>query len=125
MKRVSKAVVMIAVALSVGLHWVVLQSVAWTGMFVEYSAEYPLVTAIEKTFDGGNKCKICRLVEDETQTAAETEADYTVKLTKIDGFNGDDGARVFAPPVMVFTVVAVSFPPGRSDCPPVLPPPQV
>lgn len=49
-------------AFSLGLHWVVLQSVAWVNMAVQFSQELPLVTALQKTFDRQHACQLCHVV---------------------------------------------------------------
>ena len=105
MKRVYKAIVMIALALSLGLHWVVLQSVAWAGMFVDYSADHGLVVAIDKTFDADNKCGLCRFVEDGTQAEAEADSDYVVKLTKLDGCARTDSLVLGVPALLEVPLV--------------------
>mgnify|MGYP006928404676 FL=1 len=112
---------MIAVALSIGLHWVVLQSVAWVGMVVDYSAEYSLTTAIEKTFDGDHKCRICRLVEDGTQ--ADEDSGFTFKPSKLDGIN--DGSKTVLSPSAEMEVFLLGGDAVRSwiSRPPTPPPP--
>ena len=55
-----------ALAAALGLsggHWMLLQSVAWAGMIVEYSRHAPLQTALEETFDGKHPCPMCRMIE--------------------------------------------------------------
>jgi len=54
--------VVAALVLSIGLHWAVLQSVAWAGMVVKYSQGTTLVQAITKTFDGKHPCALCKIV---------------------------------------------------------------
>ncbi len=46
-----------------GGHWFALQSVAWSGMIVQYSREASLVTAVEKTLNGQNPCGLCKEIE--------------------------------------------------------------
>lgn len=49
----------IAILAMSGGHWLVLQSVAWARMIVEFSQRDPLGTAIAKTFDGRHPCALC------------------------------------------------------------------
>lgn len=58
-----RACIMLALVLSLGLHWTVLQSAAWVGMVVAYSKNATLGEALEKTFDGAHPCPLCKLVE--------------------------------------------------------------
>lgn len=50
-------------ALSLGLHWALLQSVAWTGMFIRFSRQFNVVEALQKTFDGHHPCSLCKFVQ--------------------------------------------------------------
>lgn len=57
---------LIALALVVawtGAHWTLLQTIAWSGMLVDYAAEEGLSAGIVKTFDGQSPCKLCVIVE--------------------------------------------------------------
>ena len=49
--------------LSLGLHWAVLQTVAWTGMLVRYTRDNGLSRAISMTFDGRHPCALCKVVQ--------------------------------------------------------------
>ncbi len=60
-----------------GGHWAVLQTVAWTGMVVEYSKDSSLATALTKTFSGKAPCKMCLAIE--TGKQKENRLPATVK----------------------------------------------
>jgi hypothetical protein len=47
-----------------GLHWMLLQLVAWGGMLAAFSSEVPLWQAVSKTLDGRHSCQICRWVQE-------------------------------------------------------------
>src|SRR6266487_6598025 len=51
-----------ALCLSIGLHWIALQSLAWTTMVIEYSKSASLCQAIAQTFDGAHPCSLCNVV---------------------------------------------------------------
>lgn len=51
------------VCVSLGLHWAVLQGVAWTGMLIRNLQSEGVIEAVEKTFDGGHPCPLCRVVK--------------------------------------------------------------
>lgn len=59
MHRIRCTVVTLALALSLGLHWAALQTVAWTRMFVGFSQEMSLGQAVAQTFDGQHPCSLC------------------------------------------------------------------
>jgi hypothetical protein len=56
---------LLVVALSMGLHYAVVQMVAWVNMTVEYSQTMPMSEALVMTFDGKHPCELCKLVEKE------------------------------------------------------------
>jgi hypothetical protein len=64
-------------ALTLGLHWTVLQSVAWVGMLVNYTVDSSFGEAVVKTFDGKHPCKLCVAV------AEGRESEQNGKLLKI------------------------------------------
>ena len=45
-----------------GLHWGLLQTVAWTGMIISYSREATFKVAIGQTFDGAHPCPLCKAI---------------------------------------------------------------
>jgi hypothetical protein len=57
-------IVSVAALLSIcGGHWLLLQSVAWSGMIIKYSRDAPLAVAVAKTFDGAHPCSLCHVVK--------------------------------------------------------------
>ena len=54
---------MSVLVLSLGLHWALLQTVAWTGMLITYSKTDSLREAASKTFDGKHPCPLCKMVQ--------------------------------------------------------------
>jgi len=59
----AKSLLVLALVLSLGLHWAFLQSVAWTGMLVNYSQDASFTEAWSKTFDGKHPCKLCTSIQ--------------------------------------------------------------
>jgi hypothetical protein len=55
--------VVATLCLSLGVHWALLQSLAWTGMLLSWSQEVSLVEAVKNTFDGEHPCPLCKAVE--------------------------------------------------------------
>jgi hypothetical protein len=60
-----------SVLLASGGHWLLLQSVAWSGMLISYSTTTSISEAISRTFDGNHPCKLCKVV----QAGRENETD--------------------------------------------------
>lgn len=59
----AKILVVLALTLTVGGHWILLQSAAWAGMLISYSKDSTLSEALLKTFDGNHPCKLCQMVQ--------------------------------------------------------------
>ncbi len=109
---------MLAVVL--GAHWLVLQSVAWVGMIVSYSQDAPLIEAISMTFDGEHPCKLCKVVEEGKQS---TEKQTLLKLDKkLDLLCAE--TPVLLPPLLPVTLLThgASRAPARAEAPPGPPP---
>jgi len=89
MSRLSQILVVAALVVSIGLHWAVLQSVAWVGMAVAYSVEKgSLSEGLSDTFDGDHPCPLCKAVKQGQDSESKSQNDQApttmtkeVKLT--------------------------------------------
>jgi len=61
--RWSKCLVVLALVVVTGGHWVLLQSAAWVGMTVSYAQSDSFEVALKKTFDGKHPCNLCKFVK--------------------------------------------------------------
>lgn len=71
--RFSKAVVVLALAGSIGLHWAFFQSVAWVNMVISYAQGEPLTEALQKTFDGKHPCALCKQLAKTKQSEKKSD----------------------------------------------------
>jgi hypothetical protein len=62
--RLGQLLACIALFSIAGGHYAVLQTVAWTGMLVDYSRSAGLVEGVKQTFDGDHPCKMCLSIEE-------------------------------------------------------------
>lgn len=60
--KAGRLLLVIALLVSCGAHWFVLQSIAWTAMLVEQSQRTTLVEAVKRTFDGAHPCGLCKQI---------------------------------------------------------------
>lgn len=60
-------------ATSLGLHWGLLQSVAWTGMLIDHLGVRSLDEAVSMTFDGAHPCELCLAIDEARATATDDE----------------------------------------------------
>ena len=69
--------------ISIGMHWALLQSIAWTGMLIRYSQEgRSVATALAMTLDGKHPCKLCRVTESGRRSGLP--ATQVVPIQKLD-----------------------------------------
>ena len=92
MSRFKKLAVAGILIFSIGLHWPILQSVAWLNMFVSYSQEEGLEQAFVKTFNGKNPCKVCQFVAAGKKAEKKDAKDFLLK--KIDLFSESERVAV-------------------------------
>lgn len=104
---------------TLGVHWELVQSVAWVGMIVNYSRQTSLSEAVSKTFDGQHPCCLCKLIRAGKSQEKKHDAWQTVK--NIDLF-ADAGAVFFFPDRLTprFSATHLIF--SRNESPPSPPP---
>jgi hypothetical protein len=61
--RLTKALVVLALTVSLSAPWTFLQSIAWTGMLYSYTKEAGFSRAVSMTFDGEHPCPLCKAIE--------------------------------------------------------------
>lgn len=72
LRRAARILLIAVLMFTIGLHWVVLQSVAWAGMIVTYSVqEGSLITGVSQTFDSEHPCALCGAVQKGTQSESK------------------------------------------------------
>ena len=78
-RRVFKLAVVPLLVLCLGLHWALLQTVAWTGMLIRYSQDRPLAEAVSDTFDGQHPCPMCEVIEQGREDERQEREQYPSK----------------------------------------------
>jgi hypothetical protein len=81
-RQIARIATIGALCCAIGLHWVALQSFAWTSMLIEYSKGASLCQAIVQTFDGAHPCSLCHVVA--RGKASEKKTDAQSPVPKID-----------------------------------------
>jgi len=61
-------------AASLGLHWIALQTVAWTTMLAANLSCENLSTAVSNTFDGEHPCCMCKAIAAAKKSEKKSEA---------------------------------------------------
>jgi hypothetical protein len=72
--RLGKILTVIALVTAVGLHWALLQTVAWTGMLANNLCSESLSQAVANTFDGQHLCPLCRAIAAAKKSEKKSQA---------------------------------------------------
>jgi hypothetical protein len=118
--RSGKILVVTALVLTTGLHWVALQTVAWTTMLANNLRSDSFSSAVCKTFDGAHPCCLCKAIAAAKKSQKKSEAVSSVLKME---FPPLAGKMILFPPAL-FEVAAVQdvFADSISFQPPVPPP---
>ncbi len=81
--RIARLVVVGAICLSLGMHWALLQGIAWTGMLISFAGEGTVIEAVQKTFDGQHGCALCKKVKQGRDSNRELPQQSGDSLQKI------------------------------------------
>lgn len=76
-------IAILLMSLSLGWHWVALQSVAWTTMVLERSQHTSLASALASTFDGQHPCSLCQWVR-EGKAADHADGSTVIPLLSLE-----------------------------------------
>lgn len=60
--RLCKVLVVFTLVLTLGAHWALLQTIAWTTMLANNLQSCNIRDAMVKTFDGHHPCSLCRAI---------------------------------------------------------------
>ena len=118
MRAAVRVATVLVLVLSLGLHWALLQTVAWTGMMISYSRDGSLAEAVSKTFDGEHPCRLCHAIQKGRADEQKQDQPCAKPISKLDcglvwqavAFNFDCSREPIDSPDV--------FPPSRSDAPP-------
>ncbi len=120
-RRIGRIATIGALCLAIGLQWVALQSLAWTGMLIEYSKRGPLCQAIAQTFDGAHPCSLCHVVV--SGKASEKKRDVQSPAPRIDIICVAHVIRLVAP-FALFQYISPDFSVSEIEQSPPVPPPR-
>ena len=122
LRQIGRIATIGALCCAIGLHWVALQSFAWTSMLIEYSKRAPLCQAIAQTFDGAHPCSLCHIVA--TGKASEKKTEIQSPVPKIDIICVARVIQLISP-VALFDYTLRDFSVSEIEHSPPVPPPRV
>ena len=68
-----------ALASSIGLHWALLQSVAWTSMLAGNWRATSFTQAVQRTFDGKHPCCLCKAIARGKSSERKADSNFSLK----------------------------------------------
>lgn len=83
-QHLARRAIVLLICLSLGLHWVLLQGIAWTGMIISFASQGTVMEAVEKTFDGQHPCALCQKVKEGRESNQNQPQQTGQSLKKID-----------------------------------------
>jgi len=120
LRLLGRLLLVFALSLAIGFHWVVLQSVAWTAMLVKYGKQQSLRVAVCQTFDGDHPCSLCHMVNKAKNS--EKKSDVQSPSPKIDMLCATRGFCLTAPFVRLENALRDFCARQTGNSPPVPPP---
>jgi len=79
--RIGKILVVLALVVTLGAHWALLQTVAWTTMLANNLQSHSISEAVSDTFDGKHPCPLCRAIAAAKKSEKKSEAvSPTIKM---------------------------------------------
>jgi hypothetical protein len=121
LRCICHAVTIFALCCAIGLHWIALQSLAWTTMLIDYSKRASLCQAIAQTFDGAHPCSLCHAVKKGKNS--EKKSDLQSPAPKIDMICASSTVRLIRP-FISFDYTARDFSSSKIGRSPPVPPPR-
>ena len=112
--------VIVALIATSGVHWAVLQSVAWAGMIVSYSETSPLKMALSETFDGKHPCPLCRAIA--AGKKSEKKNEVALQLNKLEFPPAPENFVLIAPSRFPLLPLTNTFAESTTQQPPTPPP---
>lgn len=126
LSRIARTLLVLALAASIGLHWMLLQSVAWVGMFADFSQKNSLQTAVTMTFDGNHPCPLCLAVKAGENSEKQSDKSDLLKGKELGCFALSETSHSLSPTPNGSepnpTPAPQKTPSGRQIPPPVPPP---
>jgi hypothetical protein len=120
-RKFGQVLMIVAMLMATGTHWLAFQSFAWTTMLAENLHTSSWQRAIQRTFDGKHPCCLCKQIAKDKQSEKKSDAQLEVK--KLD-FSHNQFEFVFCAPSRFYEVCAANDSIATLMHPPALPPPK-
>ncbi len=118
--RFSKFLVIVALVVTVGAQWTVLQTIAWTTMLADNLRTHSLSESVTCTFDGKHPCCLCKAIA--AAKKSEKKNEFTLELMKLEFPPVPENFVIIAPSQFQLLPQVDSFADSLTEKPPTPPP---
>jgi hypothetical protein len=120
--RIGKFFLVSSLVASLGAHWALLQTVAWTTMLADNLRTHSLSESVERTFDGKYPCPICKAIAEGKKS--EKKSQFTFQTQKLEFPPVKENPILFAPSDFQLLPVPADFLSESLSQKPLTPPPR-
>ena len=89
--RLARLLVVLMLATTLGAHWALLQTFAWTAMLADNLRSESLTEAVVKTFDGKHPCCLCKAVKEGRNSEQKKEFTFSAFKPEFPPFSEQHG----------------------------------
>jgi hypothetical protein len=118
--RIGRIFLVIALVATLGAHWAILQTVAWTTMLADNLHSTSFQVAVKKTFDGQHPCCLCKAIAAGKQSEKKTE--FSFQSQKLEFPPVNENFVLIAPSQFQLLTLKSSFAKSLSQKPLLQPP---
>jgi hypothetical protein len=93
--RIGKIFLVLALVATLGAHWALLQTVAWTTMLADNLRTHSLSESVTRTFDGKYPCAVCKAIA--AAKKSQKNSEFTLQLQKLEFPPVKENPTLFAP----------------------------
>jgi hypothetical protein len=119
--RFGKILIIVALVAATGLHWAMLQSIAWTTMLADNLCTRSLSESVVRTFDGEHPCPLCKAIA--AAQKSEKKSEFTPQTQKLEFPPTKENLVLIAPSKFQLLPLANTFAESLPQ-PPLTPPPR-
>jgi hypothetical protein len=120
-KKLGHVLLIAAMLPTIGAHWFVLQSIAWTTMLADNLRNGSLSEAVDHTFDGQHPCPLCKQIAQGKN--CEKKSDFQFSLKRFE-FSHTAESFIFTPPTFCWSIGTVKLSACQLPHAPPTPPPR-
>jgi hypothetical protein len=120
--RLGKYFFVISLAATLGAHWTLLQTVAWTAMLADNLRTHSLSESVTRTFDGKFPCPICKAIA--AAKKSQKKSEFTLQTQKLEFPPVKENPILFTPSDFRLLPRPTSFSAESLTQKPLTPPPR-